>query len=162
MTLAINLGSLGRTSRVISSDETKALETADPIAAALGITLQVRPEMHENDRSATGFLPPEEFERVADQFFADPSRSARGWETALDAQRRIMNEVENCLAEPVDGDVLFVGHGGVGTLLFCSLSGLVIDRKYDQGPGGGGCWFEFDILTRRPMSGWRPMETLIV
>jgi broad specificity phosphatase PhoE len=160
-TLANNLGVLSRTSRVVSSDETKALETAEPIATALGVTVQVRPEMHENDRSATGFLPPEVFERVADQFFSDPSCSVRGWEKAFDAQRRIVNEVENCLAGSVNGDVLFVGHGGVGTLLFCSLSGFGIDRKYDQGPGGGGCWFDFDILTRRPIGGWRPLETLM-
>jgi AraC-like DNA-binding protein len=24
--------------------------------------------------------------------------------------------------------------------------GLAIDRRFDQGPGGGGCWFEFEDL----------------
>lgn len=86
--LAAHLGFLSRTHRVISSDETKALETAEPIALALGAELEVRKRMHENDRSATGFLPPEEFEAVADRFFAEPSKSVRGWETAEDAQRR--------------------------------------------------------------------------
>lgn len=159
--LAQGLGALGRTTQVISSDETKALETAYPIARALGVTVQVQPGMHENDRSATGFLPPAEFERVADAFFGNPTQSVRGWETAQDAQQRILSKVAECLAKAADGDVLFVGHGGVGTLLFCALSGVAIDRKYDQGPGGGGCWFEFDILTRRPASGWRPMEALL-
>lgn len=67
--LAAQLGSLSGTRRVVSSDETKALETATPLASALGVALEVRPRMHENDRSATGFLPPQEFEAVADQFF---------------------------------------------------------------------------------------------
>lgn len=31
--------------------------------------------MHENDRSATGFLPPPEFEAVANQFFANPHKA---------------------------------------------------------------------------------------
>jgi broad specificity phosphatase PhoE len=159
--LAKQLGSLSGTRRVVSSDETKALETASPLALALGVELEVRPLMHENDRSATGYLPPEEFEAVADQFFAEPGRSVRGWETAEDAQRRIMSEVDICLAGLQEHDVLFVGHGGVGTLLFCALSGLRIERRFDQGPGGGGCWFEFDTRGRKPLQGWQPMEALM-
>jgi hypothetical protein len=38
--------------------------------------------MHENDRSATGFLPPPEFEAVADAFFVRPLESVRGQYTA--------------------------------------------------------------------------------
>jgi broad specificity phosphatase PhoE len=116
--------------------------------------------MHENDRSSTGFLPPDEFEAVADQFFADPDASVRGWETAAAAQSRIVKEIGICLRAHMHGDVLFVGHGAVGTLLFCHLSGLTIDRKFDQGPGGGGCFFEFRSLQDRPISGWRPIEDM--
>lgn len=159
--LASHLGVLTQTRRVICSDETKAIETAQPLARALGVDPEVRPRMHENDRSATGFLPPEEFEKVADAFFANPSQSVRGWETAQAAQARIVEEVEGCLSNPGEGDVLLVGHGGVGTLLFCALSGLTIDRRFDQGPGGGGCWFEFEIEGRKPLGGWQPMETLM-
>lgn len=159
--LAAQFGSLSGTHTVVSSDETKALETATPLASALGALLEVRPRMHENDRSATGFLPPQEFEAVADQFFAEPAASVRGWETAEDAQRRIVAEVEACLASPQEGDILFVGHGGVGTLLFCALSGIGIDRRFDQGSGGGGCWFAFDSQFRKPQCGWQPMEALM-
>ena len=102
----------------------------------------------------------QEFEAVADQFFAEPATSVCGWETAEDAQRRIVAEVEACLVGPQDGDILFVGHGGVGTLLFCALSGIGIDRRFDQGPGGGGCWFAFDSQLRRPQCEWQPMEAL--
>lgn len=158
--LARQLGSLSATTRVISSAERKALETARPLATALGVSLEIRPLMHENDRSSTGFLPPEEFEKVADAFFANPSQSVRGWETADDAQRRIVSEVELCLSAGVAGDVLFVGHGGVGTLLFCALTGKKIDRRHDQGPGGGGCWFQFDSTDRRPPRPWQVMESL--
>ncbi len=158
--LAARLGRLAGTTRVISSAETKALETARPLAAALGAPLEIRPLMHENDRSATGFLPPEEFERVADAFFADPSQSVRGWETAIAAQQRIMAELDACLSGEGTGDILFVGHGAVGTLLFCALSRIQIDRRHDQGPGGGGCWFECDAAGRVPLQGWQPMETL--
>lgn len=154
-------GALSGTQHVISSTETKAIETATPLAEALGCRLEIREAMHENDRSATGFLPPEEFETVADQFFLQPDVSVRGWETAASAQDRIVKEVTECLRSCTTGDVLFVGHGGVGTLLFCHLSGLPISREYDQGPGGGGCYFEFAGQQGKPIARWQPLENLI-
>jgi broad specificity phosphatase PhoE len=146
------------TTTIISSAETKALETATPLADALSCALLIREDMHENDRSSTGFLPPDEFETVADQFFAHPDLSVRGWETAIAAQTRIVKEINMCLRLPHDGDLLFVGHGGVGTLLYCYLSGLPISREYDHGAGGGGCYFEFSNQERRPTHRWRPLE----
>lgn len=148
------------TTRVICSAEAKAIETAKPLAKSLSCSLEVRELMHENDRSSTGFLSPDEFEEVADQFFSNPSVSVQGWETALDAQHRILSEVEACLNQEADGDVLIVGHGGVGTLLYCALAGLPIDRRYDQGANGGGNWFAFPVAQRKPLSSWAPMETL--
>ncbi|WP_299672583.1 histidine phosphatase family protein [uncultured Roseobacter sp.] len=153
-------GAMAGTTSVISSGETKAIETAKPLATALGSKMQVRALMHENDRSATGFLPPEEFEQVADAFFAEPERSVRGWETAAEAQARIVREFEACLADHGRGDLLLVGHGGVGTLLYCHLSGQPISREHDQGPGGGGCYFECNMDRLTPRTGWQPMEFL--
>ena len=152
---------LAATRRVISSAELKAIETAEPIAAALGIKVEVREPMHENDRSATGYLPKAAFEAMADRFFAAPEDSAEGWERAVDAQARIVREVAACLAEPHAGDILFVGHGGVGTLLYCHLAGKPIDRAFDQPGGGGGCVFSFRIADRAVLSAWTPMEGLV-
>lgn len=115
--------------------------------------------MHENDRSATGFLPPAEFEAVADQFFANPYSSIRGWERAIDAQRRILSEVNSVLGTDDAADVAFVGHGGVGTLLLLSLSGREISREGDQ-PAGGGNYFAYDTRARRMVHGWRPIDRL--
>jgi broad specificity phosphatase PhoE len=145
--------------RIISSEERKALETAQIIATALNITVEVRPGMHENDRSATGFLPPDEFELVANQFFAHPTVSIRGWERAIDAQDRIVREVERVLTgdADVDDDIIFVGHGAVGTLLLCHYCGLAIDRIHDQ-PAGGGNYFTLLKESRRVVHRWRRME----
>ncbi|WP_298920816.1 histidine phosphatase family protein [uncultured Roseobacter sp.] len=147
------------TTRVVSSAETKAVETARPLAAALGLTVEVRPRMHENDRSATGFLPSDTFEAVADRFFNNPAQSILGWETANHAQQRIVDEVNAVLEGPITGDLLLVGHGAAGTLLYCALSGREIDRKHDQ-PNGGGCFFSFSTLDRRPRATWQPMELM--
>lgn len=156
----VRSGALRGTKRIVSSAETKAIETAEPIATSLGCAYEIREAMHENDRSTTGFLPPHAFEEVADQFFASPEQSIRGWERAIDAQARIVREVDAVLADHEDSDLLLVGHGGVGTLLYCALLGVPIDRTFDQGPGGGGCVFAFDSVARQPLSGWQPMEAL--
>ncbi len=154
-----NAGWLSKTTQIVSSGERKAIETAAIIAGQLKVTVEVRDAMHENDRSTTGFLAPDEFESVADQFFAHPLVSVRGWERAIDAQLRIVREVERVLARNRSGDVLFVGHGAVGTLLFCHYSGLAIDRAHDQPAGGGHC-FTLIKDRRRVLHPWRRMEDL--
>jgi broad specificity phosphatase PhoE len=154
----VEAGWLAGTTAVVSSGERKAIETASPIAAALGVDVEIREAMHENDRSATGFLPPAEFEATADAFFAQPLVSIRGWERAIDAQARIVREAETVLAREAAGDVLFVGHGAAGTLLFCHVAGLEISRAHDQTGGGGGNYFTFARADRRILHPWRPME----
>ena len=154
----VEAGWLSGTTQIVSSAERKAIETARPIAAGLGIDIEIREAMHENDRSATGYLPAAEFETVADQFFAQPHHSIRGWERAVDAQARIVSEVEIVLDRGMAGDVLFVGHGGVGTLLLCRYAGSAIDRAHDQPAGGGGSYFAFFKDGRRLLHAWRAME----
>lgn len=143
--------------RIVSSAERKAFETAEILATHLRLAVEVRERMHENDRSATGFLPPLEFEAVADQFFANPHQSVRGWERAIDAQHRIVSEVDTVLRTNDADDIAFVGHGGVGTLLLLSLSGREISREADQPTGGGNC-FAYEIGARRVLHGWRPID----
>ncbi|WP_164659440.1 histidine phosphatase family protein [Tropicibacter sp. Alg240-R139] len=144
--------------QVISSAERKALETAWPLAARFGTPITVRPGMHENDRAATGYLPGPEFEATADAFFVNPHQSIRGWERAIDAQSRIADEVRRAVNSHLDDQIIFCGHGGVGTLLYCDLAGKPIDRTLDQ--SGGGNWFAFDPDNWTALSHWAPMETL--
>lgn len=155
---AVSLGWPKTIGRFISSEETKAIETAETLAEAAGISIEIADDMHENDRSATGFLPPPEFEKAADWFFANPDASFHGWERAADAQARIVTAVEKILADhDPTVPIAFVGHGGVGTLLKCHLSGTPISRDRDQ-PGGGGNLFRFTLADRRVSCDWTPIE----
>jgi broad specificity phosphatase PhoE len=84
----------------------------------------------------------------------------RGWERAVDAQRRIGAESQSVLrAKPVDGNVAMVGHGGVGALLLCHLAGVPISRDWDQPRTNGGNYFAFDLTTFRLLHGWRSIDT---
>ncbi|WP_425038300.1 histidine phosphatase family protein [Primorskyibacter sp. S187A] len=142
--------------QIWSSAERKALTTAKILAARQGLDVAVDPRLSENDRSATGFLPPPEFEAAADQFFARPTESLRGWETAVAAQSRIVSALHDILASHKStGDLVLSTHGAVGTLLWCHLSDSPIDRCHDQ-PSQGHYW-RADLETLRPESGWRKM-----
>ena len=140
---------------VWASGETKAIEAAGILAEALGLGVHVSKDLGENDRSATGFLPPAEFEETADAFFAAPDLSVRGWERAIDAQARVREAVLRILAHREEGDVAVVSHGAVGTLLFCLLSGHAISRSFDQ--PFQGHWWKADLPSLRPTSGWAPI-----
>ena len=139
---------------VWSSTETKAIEAAGLLAARFGLPVHVDPDLGENDRSATGFVPPEEFERLADQFFASPALSVRGWETALAAQARVAAAVRRIsCGRSGAGDLAIVAHGGVGTLLLCQLLGAPISRAKDQ-PHQGHYWI-FESTTGQIVHEWK-------
>ena len=149
---------------VFSSRETKAMELAEIIAAACGALVLTDHLMGENDRSATGFLPPALFEDTANRFFAHPRESIDGWERAIDAQRRIVHTVTTALAGvPRGTPAVFCGHGAVGTLLKCHVAGRRIDRREDQSRHahrGGGNGFVFDLEASRLGCDWTAMEDL--
>lgn len=137
-----------------SSGETKAIEAAGLLAGALGRGVHVCRELGENDRTSTGFLPPSEFEQVADAFFAQPETSVRGWERAVDAQRRVRQAIGKIVADHGEGDIAVIAHGAVGTLLFCTLTGNQISRSFDQ-PFQGHYW-RAELSDLCPSEGWLP------
>ncbi|WP_368184559.1 histidine phosphatase family protein [Aestuariibius sp. HNIBRBA575] len=144
--------------QILSSAETKAIETAAILAASINCPITIHPKMHENDRSSTGFLPGPAFEAAADAFFAHPNTSFKGWETACDAQTRIVQQVTDAIDQfPKAKTILFVGHGAVGTLLYCHLSQNQIDRRFDQTSGGHVLTWHSDAA---PTCGWQRAENI--
>jgi broad specificity phosphatase PhoE len=144
-------------SAIWSSDEVKAIEAAGLLAAPLGLGVAIHPGLAEIDRSGTGYLPHDEHFAVADQAFAHPHDSIRGWERIADAQRRIVAATEAILAGHTGGDLALVCHGGVATLLRCHLLGVPISRALDQ--PSAGCVWRFDIVTRQVLTEWERIET---
>lgn len=147
----------------VRSNERKARDGAEILTEGLGLSkYTVVTGLGENDRSATGFLNKEEFEAAVDAFFAQPHTSVRGWETAADAQARIVRAVEQVLSQaPDEQDVAMIGHGATGTLLYCHLARLPISRQYDQPPTNGGNWFGFDRASRHLLyAGWQSIDAM--
>lgn len=149
-------GILRGVSHLWSSTETKARETATILADHSTIPVSFAPDLGENDRSATGFLPPTDFEHAANQFFAEPDQSFNGWERAIDAQSRIVSAVRHIVEQHGGGDLAIVSHGAVGTLLYCHLRGLPIERAQDQ-PSQGHYWTA-ELPALIPAHHWRSIS----
>jgi hypothetical protein len=81
---------ISRVVAIYCSTEQKAMDGAAIMSEVMEIPYTTIPEFGENDRSATGYLSASEFEAVVDEFFLRPEESVRGWERAIDAQRRII------------------------------------------------------------------------
>ena len=139
---------------VVSSAERKALEVAQILAQFVGLQVEVRSNTGETDRSSTGYVPHDVHEQLADEFFATPHLSAQGWERAVDVQTRMVNELADLLNSTQD--VVVVGHGAAGTLWYCWLAGLDIDRAHDQRSAGN--FFAIDLSTGKPVHAWLPID----
>jgi len=150
--------------RIASSTETKALELAQILAQASDAAVESGENFGENDRSSTGFVPRDRFEELADAFFAQPDESVSGWETARDAQRRVVSAFEAVLADhDTNQPIIFTGHGAVGTLLKCHIGNRAIARSEDQrvmGDPGGGNAFVIRLADRALLTDWIAMEAL--
>jgi broad specificity phosphatase PhoE len=142
--------------RIVTSDETKARQTAAILGSHLGIEVEVRGDLGENDRSSTGFLPPHDFERMVERFFAAPHESVHGWERAADAQQRIVEGLADLLENPSAASIVVVGHGAVGTLWYCFLARQPIARVHDQ--PGQGHFFTVDVDTAEVIHRWQPID----
>src|SRR5208282_3701716 len=148
---------------VFASNERKARDAAQILADGLGLSgYSVVDGLGENDRSATGYLPKQEFDATVDAFFAQPQTSVRGWEPAVDAQARIIRAVGQIVEQASDdGDLAIVGHGGTGTLLYCNLpacqsADVMISRRpmvetgsHSIGRAGNSCTPDGARSTRR-------------
>ena len=136
----------------MNSAERKATDTAAILAAGLSVPTSVDPALGEVDRSATGYLPPSEFEAAVNLFFTEPDQSIRDWERAVDAQNRIMDTIRRPSRTSHSNRTAFVSHGGVSALLLASHTGSPISRSLDQ--PGMGSYFGFDALSWTALSGW--------
>jgi broad specificity phosphatase PhoE len=88
-----------------------------------------------------------------------PGKSVRGWERAIDAQRRIAEAVNQAIAlVAADTDIAIISNGAVGALLLCHRKGVPISRREDQPSGGGGTIYSFDVATRRLLTEWHRID----
>lgn len=104
---------------IAASDEPKAGETAEILAATLGIAgpLPRDHDLREHERRPAGFFPEQgHFEAAVRDLFARPDELAFGAETADAAHNRFAAAVARHLAATASGDLAIVAHGTVISL----------------------------------------------
>lgn len=145
---------------VYCSDEQKALDGAAILAGHLGLSPVVVPELGEVDRSSTGYLPEEEHTAAARLLFDRPDESVRGWETAHNAQARVVRALDMVITghRPA-GDIAVVAHGAVGTFLLCHLKRVPISMAEAQPGRNGGYYYAYDVATRSLLHGWTRIDS---
>jgi len=110
----------GRVEAVVTSPEPKARATAEPIAAAAGVDLQVERDLREAGRGAAPVDDHAAFVARVDAWLGgDPTP---GWEERDVAAARIVGSIGRVL-DRTSGDLVVVSHGTVLSLYLAWLRG---------------------------------------
>lgn len=104
-------------SRIYSSLEPKALETAALVAVDLGLDVRPRLGLQENDRTRLAFGPIDTLRSLIRHFFEAPSEAVMGRESAEEALSRYRAAVVELTVEAGGEAVAVVTHGTVLSLL---------------------------------------------
>jgi broad specificity phosphatase PhoE len=109
---------------VVSSLETKAIETGRLVAEGLHIPFETAEGLHEHERTGTTFTSRERFQSDIAAFFREPDRLVFGDETADQASQRFHRAVISVLeTHPLD-TVAIATHGTVMTLFVSRAAGI--------------------------------------
>ncbi len=133
-------GILGEIDAIVSSDEMKAIETAEPFARMFGLEIDPNHDFRELNRNAGPFLTREEHLSCVQEVLKNPSSRSSGWECAADALARMKRGVQHTMSQHGSKRVLVVSHGLVLTLYFADLQAIMHEA--------------FDRWNRLPFCGW--------
>lgn len=110
---------------VVSSQESKAVETGQIVAGTLGLPLETAPGLHEHERGVVRDLGSrEEFQAQVARFFEHPDRLVLGYETADEAHARFARAVASAIERRPAINLAIVSHGTVITLFVARATGL--------------------------------------
>jgi len=133
-------GLLGAIDAIVSSNEMKAIETAEPFARMFGLEIERNHNFRELNRNAGPFLTREEYLSCVQEVLKNPFAWPNGWECAADALTRTKRGVQQAMSQYSSKRVLVVSHGLVLTLYFADLQVTMHEA--------------FDRWNRLPFCGW--------
>lgn len=138
-----------RVDAVYSSDLGRALETAQPIAAALGLPLKQAAGLRERHygrmQGLTSAEARERFPELHAVYAArDPHHDLEGGETLSGFAGRVAASLQALVAAHPGGSVLAVSHGGVLDVAYRLATGrdLTVPRDFSM-PNAGLNWIEY-------------------
>lgn len=111
---------------VVSSEEPKAVETAELVAKHLSIPHETAADLYEHDRRDVPHMRSGEFISMIELFFRRPDELVLGAETANEARARFAAAIDEVMTRHPQGDVAVVSHGTVIALFL---------EQHGSGPG---------------------------
>lgn len=124
-----------RPGAVVSSEEPKAVGTAEILAGKMDVACSTSPGLHEHDRTGAPFLDTvEEFERAARRLFENPDDLVWGNETATQALTRFEGALRTVLQEHEEDVLAVVTHGTMNALFVAKYNDV---EAYDLWRGLG-------------------------
>ena len=110
---------------VVSSQESKAVETGQIVSRTLGLPFETAPDLHEHERGVvTDLGSREDFEVQVAHFFEHPGRLVLGHETADEAHARFARAIASVIEGHPVANIAVVTHGTVMALLIARATGL--------------------------------------
>ncbi len=110
---------------IVTSTESKAIETGRIVAQELGVPLETAADLHEHDRRGAPFLQEKgAFEAQVVRLIERPGELVFGNETADEAHRRFAAAVDEVLRRHRQGNLAVVSHGTVMTLFVARAAGI--------------------------------------
>ena len=109
---------------IVTSTETKAVETAQIVAQLLHKPVETAEGLHEHDRSNVRWLERDQFEAAVVALLEKPETLVLGNETGDQAHHRFAEAITNVLGQHPGGNVAVVTHGTVLALYISRATGL--------------------------------------
>lgn len=109
---------------VVSSLESKAIETGRLVAERLDIPFETAAGLHEHERQGATFTTSKQFQTDVAAFFQHPGERVFGNETADQARQRFCQAVTKVLTAHSLDTVAIVTHGTVMTLFVSQMTGM--------------------------------------
>lgn len=119
---------------IVTSPLRRALETAEPLANSLGITLEVDEDLSEFDRDSPTYIPLEELKAARDPRWIALAEDRWHELAELDPEqfrRTVLGSLDRVVARNPGGRVVVVTHGGVINIYLANVLGI-----------GRDLWFE--------------------
>jgi broad specificity phosphatase PhoE len=113
----------GSATTIFASEEPKALETANALAAAWRLPVEAVTGLQEHHRPAAQILSRDQFDDRIRQLFERRHELIFGTETAEQARRRFTLALMRLVARSAN-DVIAVSHGTVMTLFVAEATGI--------------------------------------
>ncbi len=139
------------------SSEQKAKLAGEFLAKTHKIPLSTVKGIEEIDRSSTEYLREKELRVNINTFYAEPAKSARGWETANHALERTIGAIASIIHTSVKkqyGCIAIVTHGVTANLYVARMKRVI--PSVNSGQRKTGSLLIIDTDRNRISSGWRP------